>query len=226
MSQIDVYRDNVRRAVKAARLYLRLHGKEPPGDALKTEAYYQRSLDRAVRDFYAGEIDEGEFIDEMIRLIEGQFGRAWNEGSRAVGVDPKDHTEEDDSLLQEKVDAELDHVLDFASAIDNAAANGEPVGPLRDRVSLWTNRYNEIMNDAKLHFGGSINLAWRLGETEDHCSTCYTLDGIVASAEEWEASGLHPQGAPNERLECGGWRCDCRLEPTKEPKTEGGIPNV
>src|SRR5512137_1880428 len=70
-------------------------------DALKTEAYYNRALNQAVLEFYRDEMDAGEFIDEMIRLIEGQFERAWNEGSRDVGVDPADHTADDDAVLQE-----------------------------------------------------------------------------------------------------------------------------
>jgi hypothetical protein len=31
---------------------------------------------------------------------------------------------------------------------------------------------------------------------------------------------FHPQGAPNDALECGGWRCDCSLEVTKEKPTD------
>ena len=76
--------DALRNAIKA---YQHLGGIVPPDltiaarrldlmqagyEALKTIGYYDRSLSAAVRDFYKGEIDSGEFIDEMIRLIEGQ----------------------------------------------------------------------------------------------------------------------------------------------------------
>lgn len=190
-------------------------------EALKTEAYYNRALNQAVLDFYRGDIDAGDFIDEMIRLIEGQFGRAWNEGSRDVGVDPKEHTPEDDAALQERIDQETEHILDYAEAIEKAKIEGTPVGPLQARVSLWANRYNEIVNEARIHFGAErVRLKWELGATEQHCATCAELNGIVANAEDWEASGFHPQSAPNDALECGGWQCDCSLEPTKEPLTE------
>ena len=69
-------------------------------EALKTEAYYSQALNRAVLEFYRGDMDAGEFIDEMIRLIEGQFERAWNEGSRDVGVEPSEHSPDDDAVLQ------------------------------------------------------------------------------------------------------------------------------
>lgn len=193
-----------------------LHGRELR-QALKTEAYYNRALNAAVLEFYRGEMDAGEFIDEMIRLIEGQFGRAWNEGSRDVGVDPKDHTAEDDAALQERIDKETDFILDYAEAIERAKIAGDPVGPLQARVSLWADKYNEVVTMAKVHFGaGRIRLKWELGATEVHCSTCADLNGIVANAEDWESSGFHPQGS---MLECGGFHCDCTLDETKDPVT-------
>lgn len=69
-------------------------------------------------------------------------------------------------------------------------------------------------------------LVWRLGATEQHCATCFALDGTVATVTAWGASGLRPQAAPNPRLECGGWRCDCSLTPTDQELTLGGIPVV
>lgn len=190
-------------------------------EALKTEAYYNQALNRAVLEFYRGDSDAGEFIDEMIRLIEGQFERAWNEGSRDVGVDPKDHTPDDDAVLQERIDKETEFILDYAEAIEKAKIEGSPVGPLQARVSLWANRYNEIVAEARIHFGAErVRLKWELGATEQHCATCAELNGIVANAETWEESGYHPQGAPNDALECGGWQCDCSLEPTKEALTD------
>jgi len=189
-------------------------------EALKTVDYYERALNRAVLDFYRGDIEAGEFIDEMVRLIEGQFERAWNEGSRAVGVDPKDHVQEDKDELQERIDAELEHVLDYAEAIEKAKIEGAPVSPLQARVSLWVNRYNEIVNDAKLWFSrASQRFEWIYGDTV-HCTTCEALNGIVATADAWNESGFQPQSAPNDKLECGGWKCQCTLELTNKPITE------
>lgn len=194
-----------------------LHGREL-AEALKTVNYYERSLAGAIREFYQ-DGDASAFIDEMVRLVEGQFRRAWNEGSRAVDVDPKDHEQEDDDELQNHIDEELEFVLDFAQGIEDARIAGDPVKPYLDRVALWTNRYNEIVNAAQIWFGGKLRLEWKLGATEEHCETCYQLNGIIATAEAWEESGFQPQGAPNDMLECGGWRCDCSLEPTKDRAT-------
>ena len=227
MASKDDYRANVQRGLEAARLYIREKGVSEWVESFKTVKYYNLVLDRAVVDFYQGDIDEGDFIGEMIRLIEGQFTRAWNEGAASVGFDPKQMDAEDLALLKERIDAEMEFVLGFTEDINNAAANGAPIGPYRERVKLWANRYNEVVNDARLHFGKKRqHLKWELGATEEHCKTCAKLDGVVATALAWEKRGLHPQGAPNEKLECGGWRCDCKLTPTNEPLTKGGIPKV
>jgi cytochrome c len=120
----------------------------------------------------------------------------------------------------------MEHILGFAAAIQAAILSKDPIQPLLDRVSLWANRYNEIVNLAMITCRPNDRFAWRLGATEQHCTTCAALNGVVATGAQWEASGYHPQNAPNAMLECGGWRCDCRMEYTEDKLTEGGIPRV
>lgn len=197
------------------------------GYATKTVAYYERVLRGAVLNFYRGSIGSGEFIGIMIDLIEGQFRRAWNEGMRAVGLEPTtDMLPEWELTLKKRINQEFEHVLDFAQAVQDAKDKQTPIDLLYSRVYLWANRYNEVMALAQTTCGGKVKLQWILGATERHCSTCSRLNGVVAYSFEWEAAGLHPQGAPNPRLECGGWRCDCRLVPTRRYRTRGGIPPV
>ena len=189
-------------------------------------AYYQRALWSSTRDFHAGDMEAGEFIDDMIRLIEGQMRRAWNEGMRNVGLDPKrDMTPAYEGRLQEIINSEFDHVLDFASDIEKAAQDGKPVEPFRGRVDMWTNRYTEVVNTAQIVTKPKQRYRWQYGDT-DHCSTCYALHGTVATGTDWQNSIYKPQSPPNPALECGGWRCQCQLVPTDEPLTPGGIPNV
>ncbi len=192
-------------------------------DVVKTFAYYVRALRRAVLNFYRMDMDAFEFIDEMVRLIDEQFTRAWNEGAREVGVDPKDMTDDDLAILERRKIDEQQHILGFASDIETARMEQAPITPLYNRVELWANRYNEIKNDAAIHFGGRKKLEWILGATEEHCATCSRLNGIVAWAREWEQSGFHPQGAPNLLLECQGWRCDCSLIVTDKRRTANAL---
>jgi hypothetical protein len=196
-------------------------------DGLKTVDAYERSLKAAVREFYRGDTDAGEFIDEMIRLIDGQLTRAWNEGMRENKLDPKeDMTPEWEAVLQESINSEYDHVLDFADAIEKGRNPKDPQGfqAFYPRAELWVERYNDVVNLSILTTAQN-NLRWEFGDTQ-HCVTCEALNGIVASAADWEASGYRPQNPPNDALECGGWRCQCSFVPTDEKATEGGIPEV
>jgi hypothetical protein len=197
-------------------------------DALKTEAFYNRALRRDILDYYRNDMEAGEFIDDMIRLIDGQLTRAWNEGMRQNALDPKeDMTDEYQEILDGIISAEYDHVLDLASAIEAARTNEAGVNQLYVRADMWTNRYNDVVNQAKLATADDKDkYEWVLGETEQHCTTCAALHGVVASVRQWEESGYHPQQPPNDKLECGGWQCDCRLDPTRKRRTRGGIPSV
>lgn len=94
----------------------------------------------------------------------------------------------------------------------------EKAAGLASRVRLWANKRLEA-----LHLGMLTRTArrdepepryvWRLGATEKHCRDCARLNGQVHTASEWARAGIRPQSAD---LECGGWRCDCRLEQTED----------
>jgi hypothetical protein len=92
---------------------------------------------------------------------------------------------------------------------------------------VWANRYNDVVNQATMltaKAGGK--LMWVMGATEEHCSTCARLHGIVAYRAEWELARVYPQRPPNPVLECGGWRCQCRLEPTSERHTRDAFDKI
>ena len=93
---------------------------------------------------------------------------------------------------------------------------------------MWAHRYTDVVNQAKVWFGKrkKVKLKWEMGATEEHCATCAALNGIVAYAEDWERSGIHPQNPPNQALECGGWRCDCALVPTTERATNNALERI
>jgi len=193
-------------------------------EATKTVAYFRRALNQAVLDFYRDDITAFEFIDKVSSLIDGQFRRAWNQGARDVGFDPKDMTDDDILTIMERIDRELEYVLDFAGGIENARLTGGSVAPFQSRVDMWANRYNEIRAWARVYFGGMTRFIWVLGPTE-HCASCKRLSGTVATGTQWSfarAEGIYPQ---SRRLECGGYRCQCSLIETKR-KVTGGIPSI
>lgn len=198
-------------------------------EALRTVAYFNRVMRSAVLHLYRGDSDEFGFFETMTSLIRGQYRRAWNEGMRAVELDPKkDMTTEWEAMLQNEIGKADPFIIKLAEDIMKNRDNPDvDVNTFYARVDLWTNRYNEIVALAKLTCGTKKQkLVWRLGRTELHCTTCATLHGVVAYTDEWLRSGYKPQSAPNPLLECGGWRCDCSLVPTRKYKTRGGIPKI
>ena len=68
-------------------------------------------------------------------------------------------------------------------------------------------------------------MVWVYGETE-HCETCRQLNGIVARATEWQRIGVRPQNAPNGLLDCGGWNCQCAINPTTQRRTPGAYDKI
>lgn len=194
-------------------------------DATKTYEHYSRSIRQRVEALYAGEMTEGAFVDFMAEIIPQQLRRAWNEGMRENGLDPETEMEPEwEDQLQAMIESEFDFVDGFAADIVDGAKREAGVDQFLARADLWANRYNDVLNEARLMSSDArVKYVWRLGATEEHCQTCAALNGIVATSREWEESRFRPQEPPNELLECGGWRCDCSLEKTSERKTPGAL---
>jgi hypothetical protein len=190
----------------------------------KTLGQYDRQLWQYTLDLYKGG-DPGAFIDKFATAINNQLTRAWNEGARFVGTEPADMTDDDKLVLLGLIENEYNFVLDLGGAIEAAQelSLDDFRAQFRPRIDLWVAKYTSTVNAAKVHFGGKTRMTWTLGATEEHCDTCYYLDGKVAFAAEWEEAGLRPQGAPNELLLCGGWRCDCSLEVTDRRRTRNAL---
>ena len=158
----------------------------------------------------------------MFDLIDDQMRRAFNEGMRLNGLDPaNDMTDAFREVYQNKTLSQVEFIDKFSN--DIIAGRGSEAGyaQFTDRADLWSNQYNAMVNEAQLVTADKRDrFMWKLGATEQHCSTCAGLDGQIHTAEEWQELGYHPGNSPNGALECGGWRCDCSLEYTEEKVTE------
>lgn len=188
---------------------------------VKTEGAMDRHLWAAALEMYRTG-DVSGFLDTFIVEIRNQLTRAFNEGARDVGVDPSEFTSDDRQHLDGWINSEYEHVLTLAQAIQDLYTTGATLDEFRTairwRIDLWAHRYQEVVNEARIWFGGKTRLIWVLGATE-HCESCLSLAGIVAFAEEWDQSGIRPQHPPNEFLACQGWRCDCHLDVTTQRRS-------
>ena len=122
--------------------------------AVKTVNYYTRVLTRDIRRLYAGEINTTLFVDNLGGYVERQLRRAWNEGMRANGLNPPgDMTDEWEQIYQNAVADEFEYIDRLAEQIVQAKIDGASIDPFLSRAELWANRYQDIVNRAKVETG-------------------------------------------------------------------------
>ncbi len=189
----------------------------------KTYDFFLETLTRLIRSVYTGLLN-GEFIDIMASLLQGQIMQAYEQ----AWIDDGNYPPMPQSLVDSAnafILNQYNYVDQFYRDIIDARVDNTPVSPLVDRAKLWANQYNSAYAQANakiaLEMGGK--LIWVEGDTKDKCATCQSLDGVVDYAKEWERAGLMPANAPNEKIDCGGWNCQCQLLPTEQRRTYGGL---
>jgi hypothetical protein len=199
------------------------------GEFLKTYNYMLRVIEGLVRGVYSGTVG-GQFVDALGNLIVGQITQAFRQAYEDEGYTDFFPPEYLENEMQAEIQkhANFDFVYQYYKDIVDARVDGTPIEPLIARAALWAARYNEAYNTAVAVIarenGGK--LIWQLGATEQHCESCAGLNGIVAFASEWDLAGVKPQSAPNDALECGGWRCDCSLTTTDKRRTRGAFDRI
>lgn len=208
-----------------------IDGLESIGLPIKAMQEYSNALMRIVS-IYLNDLRThpgltgANFGVDYANAIETNLTDAFRAGLRQNDV--TEITEEWQAILDEIIASERSHIPDLAEWLTIVEGNSESIGDaMRQasaRVTLWAERWNDVYNRAVLLSSEEkTKLIWVFGQTEQHCSTCAQLNGIVAYAREWEESGLHPQSPPNAALECGGWKCDCSLQPTDKRRSRNAL---
>ena len=195
----------------------------------KTAEYMLTQIERLVKSVYAGNLG-GDFIDTMANVISGQLTQAYTQ----AWADEEGTGELPDYLatsLETTILNQYDYVDQYYRDIVDARVDETSIDPLLFRAALWAQRWTESYNEAvrliTLENGG--NMIWTLGATEAHCPECAGFNGIVARAKEWDALDIRPQNAPNNKITCGGWQCDCSLLPTdkrRSPNAYGRLEEI
>jgi hypothetical protein len=200
-------------------------------ESYKSYDYYLANIQGLVNGVYSNYIG-GEFIDSMANLISGQLLDAYQQAIADQGFT--------DFFLPDYLQASLDDLIlnqfefvdSFFRDIIDARVDNTPIAPLLSRAKDWAHQWDVAYEQARqlMNMKNGGNLIWRKGATENGCSTCANLDGIVMFAKEWEQLGVHPRGYPNKKLQCEGGgpvnNCDCTLEPTEQRRTAGAYGKV
>ena len=196
------------------------------GVALKkyTDASYTQGIYDAAR-LYWKEGSRGNFNTRMNQVIKFGLNDAWILGAADVGVAPDEFEQADKDQIAGIINEEKSHVSGLLDFLDGIANN--PQSKLQDanyRLNLWTARFEDVVDQARVWFGQKTRFVWVYGDTVNHCHTgdgkggvgCSALVGIVAFGYEWDQAGIRPKSS---QLACGGFNCDCRLTPTTKRRT-------
>jgi len=197
---------------------------------VKTQSFMLSAITGLVRAVYAGNLGGG-FIDTMANVISGQLTQAYRQAMEDEGITDEFIPDYLAASLEAAILGQYDFVDQYYRDIVDASIDKTSVEPLLARVQLWAQRWTEGYNEAVrlITLKGGGNLEWTLGATEEHCPECASFNGMVARASEWDTLGIRPQNAPNDKITCGGWRCDCTLSPTakrRSPNAYGRLEEI
>jgi len=187
---------------------------------------YTAAIRSCVRALWSGEWDYDLFFQGMLDTIRYHIPQAWYAGAKECGILPSELTQQERVALEQAIQYELQWIDGFAAAIEeNSKANGGKLGPLFARAAVWIGRWEGVRVKAMTMACQDRKLRWTLGEAE-HCRSCMKLAGKVKRASYWNEHGILPRVHNADYLECGGWRCQCTLEPTDEPASKGPLPKL
>ncbi|MHC4214105.1 MAG: hypothetical protein ACYSWP_12100 [Planctomycetota bacterium] len=186
---------------------------------------FRRNLRASVRGLWTGALSEAQALRTFRAAIERGIEQAWIEGAAECGIQPDELTTAELTKRDEFIFEQNDLAPNFVDAIEaQSKANGGKLQPLLQRNEMWVNQYDSAKQQSEALACANEKREWRVGRTE-HCRTCLALNGQVRRMSFW-LNNVMPRSAPNEKLECGGYRCQCILRKTDRPISRGRIPRL
>jgi len=178
---------------------------------------------------------EGKLYDYMAEYLQSsrsvvidrnKFNRAINDGFTFAFIagwadaGASELTEEAQAWLNGRISEEIAFVAPLFDDL-KALRNDEEI-PLADKLqsaqmhaAAYTNTLTGVYAMGKMMGEPERDGTWELGATEEHCDTCSMLDGKTHPLSWFIKQGYIPQQAGSTTLDCGGWRCDCRIKDAK-----------
>lgn len=178
---------------------------------------YDVLLNKAVSAALNGRMDKAALRNRHKALIRDIAPQAYYDGMRAGGIDdPEAALEpEDEATIKQWIAEQLTHVNDFADAVVSSAKNPDLESGIVYRTALWISSMETLQALGKASALKNMMVTWRLGATEEHCTTCSRLNGKRRRLSWFIKQGYIPRQNASETLECGGWQCLCGLFDSK-----------
>jgi hypothetical protein len=186
---------------------------------------FRRNIRSSIRGLWSGAINKRQALDTFRSAIERAIDQAWVEGAAECGIQSDELTVDELTKRDEFIFEQNDlapNFIDFIAA--NSKAKGGKLQPLMQRAEMWINQYSSAKQQSEALACKDEKREWRVGRTE-HCKTCLALNGQVRRMSFW-VNNVMPRNAPNPKLECKGFRCQCILRKTDKPISRGRLPGV
>lgn len=187
----------------------------------KSITSFRRTIRAATRGLLTGDFDLFDFLNVMNSAIDRGYEQAWREGARSCGIRPDERTPQEMSELASLISVAKSRTFALGEFVQEA----ETFSDVSNRLDVWANRYNEVKSKAQAMACSDQKFEWMIGDA-DHCTTCKKLNGRVMRGSRWQQLDVHPQDTRPGKLECNGFNCKCRLEPTNKWATPGRLPGL
>lgn len=176
---------------------------------------YQRSLEGGFnhmigRGQYVTRADRNEYAADVRKLIRAYAERIYVSGIERGGITEIELSDEDEAAISAWIESQRGAVGGFADAVQRAAPDPAQYSGITARMMLWVRAAEDLEAQGFASAKKNMMVTWRYGDT-DHCETCQSLNGKRRRLSWFTSRGYYPRQVGSETLECGGWRCQCKL---------------
>lgn len=188
---------------------------------------FKRDLKQVVRSYCRGGSTPTLLVGELRDLVTEAVNDAFYAGLAEGGIPQADTGEDEAQRAEDLIFDQVEHVEGFADAVADACGSRDAMSAISARVELWGRSVqaageagvNMALANEMVEFGGD--------DGEESCATCMRLKGQRHRRKWWESQGLVPGQPGNENFECGGYRCQHVLIPTRRRtrSTQGLAPS-
>lgn len=176
---------------------------------------YGTLLGREITLAWDYKVTESQFYADHVRWIR-QFGiQAYVQGLLEGGVTQDEMDEEDGAAVNTWVGQQIAAARDFAKAVQDSSTDKDKHDAILGRLDLWMNALQALGSQGLMSAMRNAMGEWKLGKTEEHCTTCSSLNGKRHRLKWFREKGYIPREPGSETLECGGWNCDCGIYDVK-----------
>lgn len=145
-------------------------------------------------------------------LLSDAITKAYYDGAKNAGMDPKNFNDEMSQEVDDLIFNQFQYLDNYVKDI-KAARKDDSLRPnILDRVKWWYQTVQSAKILGESYYKQNENVRWELGMTEEHCDTCYSLNGGVHPRKWFIERGYIPK-MPGAKMDCRGYLCDCRWVP-------------